>query len=108
VLAISTFAVLTVAVSFVSFKLPLVRPYLDGEPLIIVQDGQLVEPNPRRERLTREEGRRGSAPAADRVAGRRPVGGAGGEREYELHSEAVLLDSPAWRSTCPNRTSTRC
>ena len=55
VIAISTFAVLTVLVSFVSFKLPRVRPYLDGEPLIIVQDGKLIEPNLRRERLTREE-----------------------------------------------------
>jgi uncharacterized membrane protein YcaP (DUF421 family) len=54
-MAIATFGLLTVAVSFVSFKLPSIRPYLDGEPLIIVQDGKLIEPNLRRERLTREE-----------------------------------------------------
>jgi uncharacterized membrane protein YcaP (DUF421 family) len=54
-LAISTFAVLTVFVSLVSFKLRWIRPYLDGEPLIIIQDGELIERNLARERLTREE-----------------------------------------------------
>jgi len=54
-LAIGTFAVLTVAVSYVSFKMPSIRPYLDGEPVIIVQDGELIERNLKRERLTPEE-----------------------------------------------------
>jgi uncharacterized membrane protein YcaP (DUF421 family) len=54
-MAISTFAVLTVAVSYLSYKVPRIRPMLDGEPLIIVQDGKPVEANLRRERLTAEE-----------------------------------------------------
>lgn len=54
-LAISTFAILTLVVSYISFKVPWVRPYLDGEPLIIVQDGKVIERNLARERLTREE-----------------------------------------------------
>ena len=54
-MAISTFAVLTVAVSYVSYKVPRIRPVLDGEPLIIVQDGKPIDANLRRERLTVEE-----------------------------------------------------
>jgi uncharacterized membrane protein YcaP (DUF421 family) len=42
-------------VSYISFKVPWVRPYLDGESLIIVQDGKVIERNLARERLTREE-----------------------------------------------------
>jgi uncharacterized membrane protein YcaP (DUF421 family) len=54
-LALGTFAVLTVVISYVSFKVPKIRPVLDGEPVIIVQDGRVIEANLRRERLTREE-----------------------------------------------------
>ena len=34
---------------------PVVRPALDGEPIVIVQDGQVIEKNIRRERLTAAE-----------------------------------------------------
>ncbi len=54
-LALGTFGVLTVIVSYLSFKLPAIRPVLDGEPVIIVQDGNVIEANLRRERLTTEE-----------------------------------------------------
>ena len=54
-LAIFTFGALTVAVSYVSFKFPRARPILDGEPVIIVQEGRVIEANLRRERLTPEE-----------------------------------------------------
>ena len=54
-LAASTVAFLTLAVSFVSFRFPRLRPMLDGEPLILVQDGQPIERNLHRERLTVEE-----------------------------------------------------
>jgi len=55
VLAIGTIGLLTVFVSYASFKLPRIRPILDGEPVIIVQDGEVIERNLCRERLTREE-----------------------------------------------------
>ena len=42
-LAIFTFGALTVAVSYVSFKFPRARPILDGEPVIIVQEGRVIE-----------------------------------------------------------------
>ena len=50
-----TIAVLTVAVSFLSFRFPRLRPALDGEPVIVVEDGKPIERNLRRNRITLEE-----------------------------------------------------
>src|SRR5918911_326684 len=54
-LAASTVSVLTLTVSFASFRFPRLRPMLDGEPIVIVQDGKPIERNLHRERLTVEE-----------------------------------------------------
>jgi uncharacterized membrane protein YcaP (DUF421 family) len=54
-LAIGTIAVLQVAVSFLNFRFPKLRPVLNGEPVIIVQDGKPIERNMRRERLTMDD-----------------------------------------------------
>jgi uncharacterized membrane protein YcaP (DUF421 family) len=55
VLVISTLCLMTVSFSFLSFKFPKLRPVLDGEPLVLLEDGQVIEGNLRRERLTLEE-----------------------------------------------------
>jgi uncharacterized membrane protein YcaP (DUF421 family) len=55
VLAVTTLSVLTVAASYASFRFRRLRPLLDGEPIILVQDGRPVEANLRRERITMEE-----------------------------------------------------
>ena len=54
-LAASTIAVLTVLVSYLSFRFRRLRPILDGEPIVVVQDGKPIEKNLRRERLTIDE-----------------------------------------------------
>jgi len=54
-LAVSTIAVLTVALSYLSFRFTRLRPILDGEPLVLVHDGRLIERNLRRERITIQE-----------------------------------------------------
>ena len=54
-LVTSTIALLTVAVSYVSFRFPRMRPVLDGEPVILVQDGEPIHRNLRRNRITLEE-----------------------------------------------------
>jgi uncharacterized membrane protein YcaP (DUF421 family) len=54
-LVIGTFAVLQVFVSWIGFRFPGARPVLEGEPIIIIEDGQLIERNLKRERLTRTE-----------------------------------------------------
>ncbi len=55
VLAVGTFAALTVLSSYLVFRFRRLRPVLDAKPLIIVEDGRLVERNVRHERMTEEE-----------------------------------------------------
>jgi uncharacterized membrane protein YcaP (DUF421 family) len=55
VLVVGTIAVLQVFVSWVSYRFPRTRPVLEGEPVIIVQDGKVIERNLERERLTVDE-----------------------------------------------------
>ena len=55
ILAAGTIALMSVLVSFLSFRFRRLRPILDGEPIVIVQDGQPLERNLRRERLTVDE-----------------------------------------------------
>ena len=50
-----TITLLTVAVSYVSFRFPRLRPVLDGEPVIILEDGKPIDRNLRRNRITIEE-----------------------------------------------------
>jgi uncharacterized membrane protein YcaP (DUF421 family) len=54
-IVVGTFAVLQVLVSYLSYRFPRLRPVVDGEPLVIVQDGAVIERNMKRERLTLEE-----------------------------------------------------
>jgi uncharacterized membrane protein YcaP (DUF421 family) len=55
VLAIGTMGLMTVLVSYVSFRVRRLRPLLDGEPIVLVQDGAPLLRNLRRERITTEE-----------------------------------------------------
>src|SRR3954462_10657847 len=54
-LAVSTFAILTVSMSFVTFKSQRLQTVIEGQPLILVQDGKPIQKNLRAERLTVEE-----------------------------------------------------
>jgi uncharacterized membrane protein YcaP (DUF421 family) len=55
VLAITTIALLTVLVSYAGFRSRRLRPLLEGEPLVLVEDGRPIERNLRRERVTLDE-----------------------------------------------------
>jgi uncharacterized membrane protein YcaP (DUF421 family) len=52
-IVISTITLLSVAVSWVSFRSSKARAITEGEPIVLVQDGQVIDRNLRRERLTR-------------------------------------------------------
>jgi uncharacterized membrane protein YcaP (DUF421 family) len=54
-IVVGTFAILQVLISFISYRFPRLRPALDGEPIVIVQDGKAIEKNMKRERITVEE-----------------------------------------------------
>jgi uncharacterized membrane protein YcaP (DUF421 family) len=60
-IVISTIALLSVAVSWISFRSSRARLIAEGEPIVLVQDGRPIERNMRRERITladiQEEGR---------------------------------------------------
>jgi uncharacterized membrane protein YcaP (DUF421 family) len=52
ILIVGTFAGLQVLLSWLSFRFPRTRPILEGDPIIVVQDGEPIARNLRRERLT--------------------------------------------------------
>jgi uncharacterized membrane protein YcaP (DUF421 family) len=54
-LAIATFAMLTVAMSFLTFKSNRLQTVIEGTPLILVQEGKAIEDNLRAERLKVDE-----------------------------------------------------
>jgi uncharacterized membrane protein YcaP (DUF421 family) len=54
-LAIGTIAILQIAVSYANFRFPKLRPVLDGEPIVVVQEGKPIEKNLKRERVTIED-----------------------------------------------------
>jgi len=70
-IAITTLAVLQRGTSYLSFRFGTVRRILEGEPVVIVQDGRVIESNLRRERLTTgevcEEARQQQIDSLDRV-----------------------------------------
>ena len=55
VLAAGTIALLQVAVSYLNYRFRSVRQVLAGEPIVLVEDGRVLERNLARERLTRDE-----------------------------------------------------
>ena len=54
-LVVSTVVLLTVLFSYLNWRVPRLRRYLQGEPIVVLKDGEPIERNMRRERLTIEE-----------------------------------------------------
>jgi uncharacterized membrane protein YcaP (DUF421 family) len=54
-LAVGTIAILQLSTSFLNFHVPRLRPILNGEPIVVVQDGKPIERNLQRERVTVED-----------------------------------------------------
>ena len=54
-MVIVTVALLTVATAWLSFRVRRLRPMLEGDPIILVADGRVLERNLRRQRMTVEE-----------------------------------------------------
>jgi uncharacterized membrane protein YcaP (DUF421 family) len=52
---IATLAVLTVLTAYVSFRVKSLRPVLEGNPIVLVADGEILDRNLRGQRVTREE-----------------------------------------------------
>jgi uncharacterized membrane protein YcaP (DUF421 family) len=54
-LAVTTFALLAVFFSYLPWRFHALRPVLEGQPIIIIDDGEIVENNLKTQRLTQEE-----------------------------------------------------
>ena len=54
-IVIVTMAVLTVGTAYLSVRFRRLRPLLEGEPVVLVAGGRVVESNLRRQRMTVEE-----------------------------------------------------
>jgi uncharacterized membrane protein YcaP (DUF421 family) len=51
-LAGGTLGLMVVLTSYATFRIPFLRPVLDGEPVIVVEHGKPIEANLKRERIT--------------------------------------------------------
>jgi uncharacterized membrane protein YcaP (DUF421 family) len=51
-IVLSTIGLLAVGVSYVNFRVRRLRPILEGEPLVLVEDGRVIERHLARERIT--------------------------------------------------------
>lgn len=54
-IVLSTLSVLVVTTSYLSFRFRTLHHLLEGEPIVLVEHGELIEANLRRERLTPDE-----------------------------------------------------
>jgi uncharacterized membrane protein YcaP (DUF421 family) len=54
-IVISTIGILAVLTSYLNFRVPWVRRVLDGRPIVLMQDGKVIDRNMRRERITEGE-----------------------------------------------------
>jgi uncharacterized membrane protein YcaP (DUF421 family) len=52
---ICTMAVLTVVTAYLSFRFKRLRPLLEGDPVLVISDGRVLERNLHRQRMTVEE-----------------------------------------------------
>jgi uncharacterized membrane protein YcaP (DUF421 family) len=54
-MVIVTIAVLVVGTAWLSYRFRSLRPVLEGEPVVLIADGRVLQRNLRRERITLEE-----------------------------------------------------
>jgi uncharacterized membrane protein YcaP (DUF421 family) len=55
IMVLCTIGTLEVLTSYLGFRFRRIRPILQGEPIVLVENGKLIERNMRRERLTLDD-----------------------------------------------------
>ena len=112
VLVGGTIGVLAVFVSWTSFRFPRLRPVLDGEPIIVVQEGKPIKKNLNRNRLTLDELR--AAARQEQIASLDDVrvGSSRDERPDQLHPQgggrlSASQASPTGANDSPMRRDLR-
>src|SRR2546423_38012 len=54
-IVLSVIGLLSVAFAYLNFRIGWLRPVLEGHPVVLIENGSVIESNLRRERLTVEE-----------------------------------------------------
>jgi uncharacterized membrane protein YcaP (DUF421 family) len=54
-LVIATLGALTVGTAWLSYRFRRLRPILEGDPIVLIADGEVIERNLRRQRMTLDE-----------------------------------------------------
>ena len=54
-LAVGVFGVMTLSASYLSFRFRRIRPLLEPDPLVLIEDGKTIDRNLRKERITPDE-----------------------------------------------------
>jgi uncharacterized membrane protein YcaP (DUF421 family) len=54
-IVLATIGLLTVGLSYVNFRVRWLRPLLEGTPIVLVDDGRVIDPHLARERITMED-----------------------------------------------------
>ena len=102
-IAVTTFALLSVASSYLVFKSRRARNIIEGTPLIVVQDGKLIEANLRSERMSAddvmEEARRQQIDVSTRSSGE-----CSSERIGQLHQKLTIGRTALALVGLPRRT----
>jgi uncharacterized membrane protein YcaP (DUF421 family) len=52
IIVVSTIGILQVGISYLGFRVRRLRSFLEGEPIVLVERGKIIDRNMRRERLT--------------------------------------------------------
>ena len=55
VIVLSVVTLMTALFAYVSFRFPILRPWMEGRPVVLIDNGAVIERNLRRERLTVSE-----------------------------------------------------
>jgi uncharacterized membrane protein YcaP (DUF421 family) len=55
VLAAGSIAILSFLTAWASYRFRRLRPVLDGEPVVVIEDGKIIEQNLARQRITKDE-----------------------------------------------------
>lgn len=55
VIVLSVITLMTALFAYLNFRFPRLRPLMEGRPVVLIDRGDVIEPNLRRERLTVEE-----------------------------------------------------
>ena len=108
-IVIATLAVLTVVTAYASFRIRALRPLLEGSPIVLVADGEILDRNLRRQRVTTRGAACRGAPAGHRIGRRCQIRDPRDKREDQFPEAGVTpkaMRALTWQGTHDVRVDT--